>query len=369
MFAFAAVYMQHGGFSTSTIGIVLGCSYALSAALQPTFAYLFRRLKIDAENVIVIIYINNILLAAALLTEVLPKAFIGFILIMMFGMQSALQPFIDILPRRWSNMGYPVNYGSARGIGSLLYAMMTMGIGYLLNTISPAILPAFYMVTIGLSLFLLFRLRIEIGARSENADLSGTAKSRKLWRSGMLPLLCGICCLSFGHVLIDNYMLLIMQSIGGGSENLGIAIGIASLVEFPAMLLYSRFSKRFGCYKLLILSAWAWLTKNILVLFSHTPTVIYAAELLQFCSYGIYIPSIVQFIASIYDMDSNIRGQSLAGSAYTAGGVISTLAGGLMLDAVGVRETLIIVVSITFAGALLISISVARFQRSLSHAH
>ena len=161
-----------------------------------------------------------------------------------------------------------------------------------------------------------------------------------------------------------SFMLQIMQDLGGNSAEYGMATSIAAVLEFPAMLLYSRVSKRFGENRLLILSGWAWFAKNALILLARSPEAIYAAQLLQFFSYAFFIPGVVRYISKILPEDAFLKGQSLQGSAYTAGSVIATLLGGVLLDAVGVRSTLVIAQTFSLLGAALLTVSVRLAARS-----
>jgi len=126
------------------------------------------------------------------------------------------------------------------------------------------------------------------------------------------------------------------------------------------MLLYSRFGKRFGENRLLIFSGWAWFAKNGLILLAHSPEAIYAAQLLQFVSYAFFIPGVVRYIAKLLPEETFLKGQSLYGSAYTAGSVIATFIGGRLLDAIGVRGTLTFAQIFSLLGAILLTISVKK---------
>lgn len=360
MFAFAAVYLQGRDFSNSGIGIVLGCSYGLSTILQPAVASLFARKDIQVEQGMCRIYLLIIALAILLLALPLPKIGVAPVVVLIFSLESALQPSVDTLARRWSNMGYPVNYGASRGFGSLLYAGMTAGMGMLLQKISAQIIPLFYLGTMAASVLILKTIRIPQISTEKNEKTTFYPRKIRCDNSRFMLVLIGISCLSLGHVLVDNFMLQIMQNIGGNSGNLGIAISIASLVEFPAMLMYSSLSKRFGADRLLVFSAWAWLLKNLMILLAPSPGMIYLAEIMQFASYGIYIPASIEYIAQIFPAETNLKGQSFAGSAYTVGSVIATFMGGILLDALGIGNTLKIMVGITLLGAILFSISIRK---------
>ena len=364
MFAFAATYLQGRSFSNSGIGIVLGCSYGLSTILQPVIAALFTRKNIQAEQGLCGIYVVVIVLSILLLVVPLSKAGIALAVVFIFSLVSALQPSVDTLAKRWSSMGCPVNYGASRGLGSLFYAGMTAGMGLLLQKISPRLIPFFYLGTMVASVLILKIIHIPRIATYTEEDVLPSSRKTSCENPRFKLFLIGVSCISLGHVLVDNFMLQIMQNIGGNSGNMGIAISIASLVEFPAMMMYSRLGKRFGAAKLLIFSAWACFIKNLIILFAVSPVMVYAAEILQFASYGIYIPASIDYIAQIFPAKENLKGQSFAGSAYTVGSVIATLIGGILLDVAGIGNTLRIMVGITFVGALLFAISIRKAEMS-----
>lgn len=360
MFAFASVYLQGRGFSNSGIGIVLGCSYAVSTFLQPMIANLFARRNIRTERGMCGIYAIAMLLSIVLLLVPLGDPAVALVIVAVFSLESALQPSVDTLARRWTNMGYPVNYGASRGFGSLVYAGMTAGMGMVLQKVSPMMIPAFYLGTMAVTTAILCLIRVPAFTDEKNEAARVLTWKKLLERPMFMLFLAGISCLSLGHVVVDNFMLQVMQNVGGNSSHLGIAISIASLVEFPAMLLYNPLSKRFGARKLLVFSAWAWLVKNMVIFFARSPGAVYAAEVLQFCSYGIYIPASIEYISRVFSARDNLKGQSFAGSAYTIGSVIATFLGGMLMDMLGVFTTLGIVAFITLLGAVLFSVSVRR---------
>ena len=359
MISFASVYLQGRGFANRQIGFILGSSYALSSLLQPIIARKLSQLN-TIERGICALYGVVAGLALILLVAPLPEAILPFMVVCLFALQSALQPVIDTLALRWTYLGCPVDFGKSRGVASLLYAGMTAGMGMLLHSITPLSLPAFYLAIVLLLILLLWRLRLPASADTslEEAVTDSAEPSSCMVDIRFVGFFVGIACLSLGHVVVDNFMLQIMQSFGGDSRNLGIAVSIASMIEVPAMFLHSRLTHRFGVRRLLILSGWAWFMRNVLIFIAQSPAAIYAAELLQFLSYGLYIPTVVSYIAQVFPDRERLRGQAFAGSAYTVGSVVATFAGGVLLDLKGVHATLLVVVLISLLGALLFSVCV-----------
>lgn len=362
MFSFCSAYLLHRGFSNRGIGLVLGCSYGLSALLQPAIASCFARKGIEPERGLCALYGVAALLALALLLAPLPSAAFALVMVGMFSVYSSLQPLVNSLAQQWTDAGFAVTFSKARGAASLLFSVVTAGMGWLLQRISPLMLPLFYLTVILLSMALLLLIRFpDVQSARQKTGVKADKQCRE-YPSGFPLLLAGIACLSLGHIMVENFMLQIMQSFGGTTQDQGIAAGIASLVEVPALWLYSRISRRSGHRALLVFSAWAWFGKILLISLAHSLAAIYAAETLQFCSYGFYTPASVHCIDSMFPPEGRLRGQSLTGSAYTLGCVLAALAGGVLLDALGVSYALFVMVAVMLLGAVLVSLS-ARKQK------
>ena len=62
-----------------------------------------------------------------------------------------------------------------------------------------------------------------------------------------------------------------MQNLGGGSAQQGVAVAVAAMTELPAMVLYGRLSRRMGVGRMLCLTAWVWVAKDLLTALAATP--------------------------------------------------------------------------------------------------
>lgn len=362
MLGVISVYLQAQGFSNSQIGLILGCINLLSVFLQPTLATIFERTGKPLRRCLAVTYVILLLLAASLVLLPLPRPALIVNIVAMFALKSSLQPNVNALVQSFEHSGFKVNFGAARGIGSFTYGIVIAIAGVVLETVSPLLLPFSYIGLLGLFVLLLILPRMDdaVPARSEKRK----AESRTGFaNSTFLLFLAASTCFSLNAVMNGSFMLQIMQELGGNSTEYGLATSIPAILEFPAMLLFSRFSRRFGNERLLVFSGWAWFVKNGLILLARTPEAIYAAQLLQFVSYAFFIPAVVDYIAKILAPDAFLKGQSLYGSAYTIGCVIAVSCGGTLLDLFGVRTTLMMAQTFSLLGALLLTISVRKANR------
>jgi len=169
--------------------------------------------------------------------------------------------------------------------------------------------------------------------------------------------LLGLIFLALAQMGVDNFMLQIMRSKGGDSAEMGVAMAIAAVAEMPAMIFYSRISRRIGPRYLLCITGWAWLLKIGLTMLSPTPQMIYLAQLLQFLSYAIYVPATVDYISRSLPQTDFLKGQALAGSAFTLGSLLASFLGGRLIDLMGVSSMLTVMVALCAVGAGLFSVA------------
>lgn len=356
MINFASVFLLNRGFSNSAIGLVLGFCYAFSAVMQPAIAGFMRRHKLRLSNCLSGIICINIVLASAIYFLPLKGAVLGVVIMCMFMLQSSMQPSINSLHRGYELEGLQVNFGFARGMGSVSFAVVTFVTGQLLKVISPNTIPAMYLVGLIILLVCMYAFRTPVFSVEEQA--SGEKGESLLKRHPHFALfLAGLVLLSMAHIFLDHFMLQIMMTIGGDSANLGIAIAVAAIVELPAMMVYKRLSKKAGPGKLLIMAGWAWVAKNLLIMLARTPEAVYAAEVLQCLSYAIYVPATVDYIGRNLPEGDFLRAQAWSGSAFTMGSLLATIIGGPMIDLIGVRAMVALIQLVSISGAILFTIA------------
>lgn len=366
MLGFSSVYLLEQGFTNAQIGVALGCAYLSSTLLQPAIASVFERTGVKLMHGVAYLYMALMAVAVCMFVLPLPKLLLAAGLVICLALESAIQPSINTMLQVYEAAGFKVHFGSARGFGSLVYAVVVALMGRVLETISPIFLPVFYVVSSLVLCAYLLLVRIPEGEISKrpkvSRETSAAALCAKPW---FLFLMGSTAFLALNALLTGSYMIQIMHEIGGGSTEQGIAVAIAAAMECPAMLLYSRIAKRSSDRKLLTLCGWVWAFKCGLIAVAQSPYAIFAAQFLQFAGYGFFVPANVRYIRELLPESAFLKAQSLTGSAFTAGTLIAVVGGGTLLDAVGVRNTLYIGECFSILGAVMLTLSVvcARKER------
>jgi len=364
MLGFSSVYLLEQGFTNAQIGVVLGCAYLFSTLMQPAIASAFERTGVNLMHGVVYLYIGLMAVASCMFFLPLPKAVLAAGLIICLGLESAIQPSINTMLQMYEAAGFPVHFGTARGFGSFVYALVVAIMGRVLESISPIYLPLFYLggsVVLCAYLLLVKIPEGEISARPKaSKETSAMALCSQPW---FLLLMGGTAFLALNALLVGSYMIQIMYEIGGGSTEQGIAVAIAAAMEFPAMLVYASIAKKYTDRRMMILCGWVWAFKCGLIAIAQSPYFIFAAQILQFAGYGFFVPANVRYIRQLLPESAFLKAQSLTGSAFTAGTLIAVVGGGALLDAVGVRNTLYIGECFSLLGAVMLTLSVVMSKR------
>ncbi len=103
-----------------------------------------------------------------------------------------------------------------------------------------------------------------------------------------------------------------------------------------------------------------WAAKNFFIMLAPNVYLLYAAELLQFAGYAIYVPAGVRFVAHTLPESEFLKGQSLVGSALTLGYLIASFTGGIMIDLVGINLTLWGVQLFSAGGVILFTVAMTK---------
>jgi MFS transporter, PPP family, 3-phenylpropionic acid transporter len=116
----------------------------------------------------------------------------------------------------------------------------------------------------------------------------------------------------------------------------GAASALAAISEFPVMFLGGQLTKRLGSRQMLIVALVIYGVR--ILLYSVVPSArwVLALQLLHGCSFGIYLIASVTLIHELVGPELAATAQGLLASAMAFGQVSGSLAGGILLDRIGI---------------------------------
>ena len=311
--SFSGFFLLDGGFSNTQIGIIAAAAGIISALLQPVLAsYADRPDSPSLKKLIQIFYMIQLLLGVGLFFS---RSLIltGLLYGISIALLQLLTPFINALGMESINQGQQLNFGLARGMGSVAYAIIC------------------YVLLANPLLFF-----------------------RKYKHFSLVLIGCIFIYLS--HVLLNNFNFQIAQGKGGGSSEMGTASAIAAMCELPTLFLFGYIIKKIRCDILIRIAGIFFVLKSLGTLLAPGISVYYGVQILQMLGWGLMTAASVYYVNAVMEPEDAIKGQAYFTMTYTLGCVIGSFLGGVLIDFAGVNSMLIFATVSALFGAFIVFI-------------
>lgn len=362
MSGFASVFLLSVNFDNTQIGIVLALANIFAVILQPFVATIAdSSKKVTLKQLVMLIGFIDLSLAAVLLF--IPDVFLvlAVLFILVLTAFYIIQPLISGLIFEFVNRGVSVNFGLTRGVGSVSYAVISYILGIMVERLGPSCLPYVSVIII-----LLFNVCVIVLTDSRKVAIKQESRQSKKQEHPASSLtfmrenkmfmgyLVGVLFLFAYHNMYNNYMIHIVNRVGGSSTQMGTTIFIAAILELPVMGISTYLLRKFPVQKLMAFSVIFFFIKALAGFFASSMGMIYATQMLQMPSYAVYIPVSVYYVNVIMKESDRVKGQAYTTSAMTGGAVIGSLLGGTCLDLSGVSAMLMACIICSAVGMVLI---------------
>lgn len=348
---FSSVYLQSVGCSNTELGAYFSVSSFMCVALQGKIgSFLDNTKKWKCWDVVLALDLLTALIALALFFA---KGRLLILILFTLACAICLTGFTCCanFAMDYINSGYGFNYAVSRGVASFMMATSSLVLGYVIKIVGIRVIFPIYFVE---QILLLITLRtlprlanpVKIYAEDRTEDnqevkadanqedkMGGGYKEFLSDKKWFLVLMISFLCIYMSYTGINNFLIVIVQNVGGDSQTFGMASALAGYLELPATLLFTRAVKKFGMKKLLALSCFFFLCRVIAFTMASNVWQVYLAELLQFFSYCFFTSTSIYFVNAILHKGDKFKGQSML-SIFTVGlsGVIVSFLSGVLID-------------------------------------
>ena len=362
--AFAVTYLMTRGFGAAQIGVMLAMTNILSCILQPVIGSHVDRTSVSLLQKIIPAFLIAAFLALFCVELLrLPLAVTGLLYIAGYLSFSITLPLFNPLCAHYAKNGWHINYGAGNGTGSLSFSFASLGFGYIIAGLGTRAMMLVVMFFIWVQLLIVLRYpkvadaAPASGAHSvQSLSVSAFACRYRFFMATMI----GVMCLAACHAMAENYLIQIFERIGGGSENVGVALFLACITAAPFMIFFERIQKKTGVIILLRLCGVFYIVKAALLVAAPSIVSVYLIELLQTCTYAFLYPSLYYLVVQRISSEDMAKGQTLASSIFTLGMALGNSLGGVAIERLGLSVMLIIAACIAIAGTLLINAVISR---------
>ena len=383
MSSFCSAYLLSMGYSNSQIGVILAAGSLASVLIQPLLAD-----WADRSRRFYVIRVSAVVAAAMLGLEILlctmkqQNIVLSVVYVAILALMYSAQPLFNATYAKLNETGCEVKFGLGRSIGSICYALIVMVLGSLVANMGEGILRTAGIITLVALVAVILLTDRSFGramamkkeAVRESAAPGNDAGNDEaeeidllqfIKRNGLFALLCvGVVVLYFQNNILNNFMLQILERVGGDAEDMGRIFSYMAAIEIPGLLFFEKLRKRFGCRRLIVFSAFAFFGKILAMYLAGSVAMVYVAQTFQLFCFSIFLSAMVAFTDEIMEKGEAVKGQALFIAATTVAGIFASVLGGVILDKSGPRLLLLICVITTFAGACLITLLTGKIERN-----
>lgn len=350
---FSSVYLLECGFTNAQIGVLTAAACAIALVVQPAVAGYAESPRGPSLKAIAGALSGALALLSLslLLLHALPAT--GVVYCALIMLLHTLYPLVNALGAACIGQKKRLNFGVARGMGSVGYAALSGCLGAILSRTGARIQPLTICV---LSLALcasIFCFPFTKTAKpdSESPERARAGSRRFLVRYRRFALMLLGCVLAYtSHAFLNTFCYQIVVSKGGSSGEMGLVLAVAALAEMPAIFLFSRMLRLCRCDTWIRISGAAFMLKALGSLLAPDMPLYIAVQLLQFLAWGVMTVASVYYATAILDEQDAIKGQAYLGMAFTLSTIIGSVWGGLLLDQAGVHGMLVFSLLVSIAG-------------------
>lgn len=365
VFNYAAMYLLSVGYSSSQIGVIIAVCGLISAMLQPVIAGVADRGSAGTiRRLILALAVFMILCAAVLMVPGLHFLFHALFYGLLVAVLQMLTPLVNAVGMECINHGISVNFGLARGIGSVSFAFASFIAGTVIERFSTTVIPVLiifcYLLVLLAACAFCFHYKAEAGAETAVPCAEGGNGSFFASYKKFTVLLIGISFLFVCHNMLNNFMFQVMTYHHGGSREMGIAAGISASLELPTMILFSLMIKRISSGNLLKISGVFFVLKAFFTFVATGIGGVYGAQTAQMFGFALFTPASVYYTNSLIRPSDRAKGQAFMTATNTIGSVFGSLLGGFLIDGPGLPAMLLTSVIFAVIGAVLVFLSVER---------
>ena len=359
--SYASVYLQDRGYSNTRLGQILAIGYILGFLIPQVLAsWIDRSEKITVYRCQWALLFSQVLIVLALRQLPGSGVVVSVLSIFLIGTEITLNPMnTEISADLELRLGH-INYGAARGTGSVAFAPVSVLIGKLLEGVGTQVLDEIFFTFILLQaaalLLLCLSIRGSVSAgESDYRSRSSSSSFLEFFQENrrFFGLLAGVSLLFFTHNLVNNYLINVVRSVNGDTSDMGLLSGFTAFMEIPMMFLYDRLLRRFSCEATVRFASSVFVLKALAIALAPGMGGLYCANTLQLLSFAMITPAMVEYVNRNIDHKDSAKGQALAFGMVTLGNILSSAIGGPLYDAFPVRIVLLIGSVVALGGAVL----------------
>lgn len=371
VFGYLAVFLLYHGLSNTQIGTVTGLGSLGTILLSPFISGLVEKIPgLTIKKMLTACFVLSVALFVSITYIPMPVILLSFIFIIIYVILVALAPFFSMMCMNYIKKGIEVNFGVARGLGSVGYAVAAVLLGRLVEWFNPNVLAIAFIAFSTIELAILFTM-----PDSESDTTTKTATTKKGKQASVFSIikkyriffmiLVGFAFQFAASATLGTYLINIVTNLGGTTTLYGIIVFLSASSEMPIMSITHGLLKKFSAEQLLAISTLGYILHNFMIALAPNLPILIIGALTQGISYGLFIGVITYYIPDHLDPKDELMGQTLlsmmtAGIGCMAGNMI----GGALQDTFGLTSMFMFAMAVTIIGSIITFITLKQSKKA-----
>ena len=331
-------YYRSLGFSMLQIGVLAAIGSICAILIQPVWSNLSDRL---GNRLLVL----RIVIAGSLVTVLLfslPRAFIGlFLVVTLFqSFFTAIMPVQDAISLTYCNQGGR-SYAGIRMGGTVGYALLVMGTGYLASTGTGM----GRLVALAAVVFLAMMALTRSMPRDDSGAVRGrlTSLGTLLRNRRLVAFLMFAFAYYLGLAFIFSFVSVHIRNMGLSNQYIGYAMFIAAVSEIPVLVLIDRVLRRMSPARIMLASGLVLAVRLLLTSQATDFAGIALAQCLHGLCYMTVFYSGMQFINREVSAELKASGVGLLALIQSGlASILSSVAGGWLADRMSIPRVMLL---------------------------
>lgn len=353
---YVAIYLKAKGLDNTQIGLVTGISCVLIMFLSPMVSSLLQKntdLTIPSLVTRILLCTTVLFLGVSYLT--LPAIVLMVLYVIIISGYLSCVPLVSTVAMNYIERGYDVNFGLARGMGSVSYAISAVVLSCCVELFDPNVLSVIHAVAVGLLLVLINTFPDYQEGKKKSQTQTGSILIVITKYKLLFVILLGWAFTFSAATTLSTYLINVVENLGGNTTIYGFAIFAMASSELPAMAVTRKLMRKYNTMTLIIVAGLAYLIRNVLIAIAPSLLFVFIGVIFQSFSYGLLTSMITYYVTDTCEKEDQIMGQTLIGIMTTGLGSMSgNVLGGILQDAFGLQAMLTFAIGMTVAGSLIL---------------
>ena len=324
---FLPLFLIGKGFTNTEVGIIFSTGPFISLIAQPIWGYICDKRK-SAKSVLLILLTVSLLISWGLFMSDSFVMNIALMTCFMFFL-SPVGPVTDSMTFSYAKQRGR-SYGSIRLWSSAGFAVSSIGIGLLLEKAGLIYLDLSYYALIILAIIAL----LFVQDTKLNTAPANRGSLKKLFKNKEFVIFLAVAALAgIPHRLNDSILGLYLNDLGATKGQIGSAWMFASLSEIPIFAISFFLFRKYHPMFLITIATLLFTLRWVAYGYFKDPTIISVLQLTQGVTFALFFVASMEYIGLIVSDEVKATSQTTFAAVFGGiGGIIGSLAGGMLLD-------------------------------------